>query len=108
MGHLPTLTAVLLSSSLALLPPPSLPLMLRRLELRFGRIMALMGRGTPCAGDVGGDAAMGAATAAPWEACAVELLCGQRGGQAAFARAERECARCGGREGASRCRAKSR
>lgn len=55
---LPTLTAVLLSSSEALLPPPSLLLMLSRLELRFERIMALIGRGTPFAGDVGGEVAM--------------------------------------------------
>lgn len=55
----PTLTAVLLlSSSDALLPPPSLLLMLRRLELRFERIMALMGRGTPLAGEVGGEVAI--------------------------------------------------
>lgn len=57
-AHIPTLTAVLESSSLALLPPPSLLLMLRRLELRLGLIMALMGRGTPFAGDVGGEAAI--------------------------------------------------
>lgn len=57
-GNLPTLTAVLLSSSDALLPPPSLLLMLRRLELRFERIMALMGRGTPFAGDPGGEVAI--------------------------------------------------
>jgi hypothetical protein len=62
--HLPTLTAVLLSSSEALLPP-GLLLTLMRLELRFGRIMALMGRGTPFAGEPGGEVAMGAATAAP-------------------------------------------
>ena len=58
--HLPTLTAVLLSSSEALLPP-GLLLTLMRLELRFGRIIALMGRGTPFAGEPGGEVAMGAA-----------------------------------------------
>jgi hypothetical protein len=62
--YLPTLTAVLLSSSDALLPP-GLLLMLRRLELRLGRIIALTGRGTPFAGDPGGEVAMCAATAAP-------------------------------------------
>lgn len=62
--HLPTLTAVLLSSSDALLPP-GLLLMLRRLELRLGRNMALTGRGTPFAGEPGGEVAMCAATAAP-------------------------------------------
>jgi hypothetical protein len=55
--HLPTLTAVLLSSSEARLPP-CLLLMLMRLELRFERIIALIGRGTPFAGDPGGEAAM--------------------------------------------------
>lgn len=57
--HVPTLTAVFPSSSEALLPPPPcLLLMLMRLELRFWRIMALMGRCvavTP-AGEPGGDA----------------------------------------------------
>lgn len=58
--HLPTLTAVLLSSSEALLPL-GLLLMLMRLELRFGRIIALKGRGTPFAGEPGGEVAMGCA-----------------------------------------------
>jgi hypothetical protein len=58
--HLPTLTAVLLSSSEALLPP-GLLLTLMRLELRFGRIIALMGRATPFAGEPGGEVAMCAA-----------------------------------------------
>ena len=57
-ANLPTLTAVLLSSSDALLPPPCLLLMLRRLELRFERIIALMGRWTPLAGDPGGEVAI--------------------------------------------------
>lgn len=52
------MTAVLLSSSEALLPPPCLLLMLRRLELRLDLIMALMGRGTPFAGDPGGEVAI--------------------------------------------------
>jgi hypothetical protein len=39
--------------------------MLSRLELRLGRIIALTGRGTPFAGDAGGEVAMCAATAAP-------------------------------------------
>lgn len=64
------MTAVLLlSSSEARLPPPCLLLMLRRLELRFGRIMALMGRGTAMlGGDAGGEIAamVWAATAAPY------------------------------------------
>jgi hypothetical protein len=55
--HLPTLTAVLLSSSDARLPP-CLLLMLMRLELRFERIIALIGRATPFAGDPGGEVAM--------------------------------------------------
>jgi hypothetical protein len=55
--HLPTLTAVLLSSSEALLPP-CLLLMLMRLELRFERIIALIGRGTPFAGEPGGEVAI--------------------------------------------------
>jgi len=56
------LTAVLLSSSEALLPLGLLLiLMLMRLELRFGRIIALMGRGTPFAGEPGGEVAMGCA-----------------------------------------------
>jgi len=66
--HLPTLTAVLLSSSEALLPP-GLLLTLMRLELRFGLIIALMGRGTPFAGEPGGEVAMCAATAAPLWSC---------------------------------------
>lgn len=53
-AHLPTLTAVLLSSSEARLPPILL-LMLRRLELRLGRTMALIGRFARGGGDVGGD-----------------------------------------------------
>lgn len=57
LENIPTLTAVLLSSSEALLPP-GLLLMLMRLELRFGRIIALMGRGTPLAGEPGGEVAM--------------------------------------------------
>lgn len=39
--------------------------MLMRLELRLGRIMALMGRETPFAGEPGGEVAICAATAAP-------------------------------------------
>lgn len=72
----PTLTAVLLpSSSEFLLPPPCLLLMLSRLELRFGRIMALMGLGTPMlGGDPGGETAaiVCTATATPFtvEECA--------------------------------------
>ena len=62
--HLPTLTAVLLSSSEALLSP-GLLLRLIRLELRLGRIMALIGRVRPLAGEPGGEVAMGAAAAAP-------------------------------------------
>jgi hypothetical protein len=53
----PTLTAVLLSSSEARLPPGRLPVLMR-LVLRGGRIMALMGRvGMP--GDPGGEVAVG-------------------------------------------------
>ena len=52
--HIPTLTAVLLSSSEARLPPILL-LMLKRLELRLGRIMALAGRLPRAGGDVGGE-----------------------------------------------------
>jgi hypothetical protein len=52
--HSPTLTAVLLSSSEARLPPILL-LMLWRLELRVERTMALIGRFARGAGDVGGD-----------------------------------------------------
>ena len=52
-AHLPTLTAVLLSSSEARLPPILL-LMLSRLELRFGRIIALMGLFPRAGGEVGG------------------------------------------------------
>lgn len=56
-GHLPTLTAVLLSSSDALLSP-GLLLILIRLELRLERNMALMGRVTPLAGEPGGEVAI--------------------------------------------------
>ena len=55
-----TLTAVLESSSEALLPPPCLLLMLRRLELRFVRIMALMGLALAVeGGEPGGEAIVG-------------------------------------------------
>lgn len=50
-----TLTAVLLSSSEALLPPPARLLTLMRLLERGGRIMALMGRWMPLAGEPGGE-----------------------------------------------------
>lgn len=52
----PTLTAVFESSSDARLPPGRL-LMLRRLALRVGLIMALIGRGGVCdgTGDPGGE-----------------------------------------------------
>ena len=50
----PTLTAVFESSSDARLPPGRL-LVLRRLALRAGRIMALIGRGGGT-GDAGGEA----------------------------------------------------
>lgn len=52
-AHIPTLTAVLLSSSDARLPPILL-LILSRLELRFGRIMALIGLFPRAGGEVGG------------------------------------------------------
>jgi hypothetical protein len=74
---------LLLSSSEALLPPPCLLLMLRRLELRLGRIMALMGLGTPpLGGDAGGDTVAAialAATAAPLSAVGVVRAVGCRG-----------------------------
>jgi hypothetical protein len=74
--HLPTLTAVLLSSSEALLPP-GLLLTLMRLELRFGRIIALMGRGTPFAGEPGGEVAMCAAYGSA-VVCERESVCADR------------------------------
>lgn len=54
MGHIPTLTAVLPSSSDARLPP-CLLLMLMRLLLRGVRITALMGRGAVPVGEAGGE-----------------------------------------------------
>lgn len=53
-AYVPTLTAVLLSSSEARLPPILL-LVLNRLELRLERIMALIGRLPRAGGEVGGD-----------------------------------------------------
>ena len=58
----PTLTAVFVSSSDALLPPPILLCMLMRLLLLgAGRTMALNGRAGSATGDVGGELAMSAA-----------------------------------------------
>ena len=55
-SNLPTLTEVFPSSSDALLPPPALLVMLMRLFVLEGRIMALAGRcGT---GEVGGELAI--------------------------------------------------
>jgi hypothetical protein len=54
MSHIPTLTAVLPSSSDARLPP-CLLLILKRLALRGVRITALMGRGGAPVGDAGGE-----------------------------------------------------
>lgn len=53
-NHVPTLTAVLPSSSEARLPP-CLLLILNRLLLRGVRITALMGRGAGPVGDAGGE-----------------------------------------------------
>lgn len=53
-GHVPTLTAVLPSSSDARLPP-GLLLILMRLLLRGVRITALIGRGAGPVGDAGGE-----------------------------------------------------
>lgn len=58
VGNVPTLTAVLLSSSDALLPPPGLLLVLIRLLLLGVRITALMGRGGAPVGDAGGETVM--------------------------------------------------
>lgn len=60
--------------------------MLRRLELRLERIMALRGRGTPFAGEVGGEVAI---------ACdyGSAVMCGNR-----VRRLLRWGAWCGGRE----------
>jgi hypothetical protein len=57
--HIPTLTAVLLSSSEARLSPGRLPVLMR-LILLGGRIMALIGRvvGVGAAGEPGGDIVM--------------------------------------------------
>lgn len=52
--HIPTLTAVLPSSSDARLPP-CLLLILKRLVLRGVRMTALMGRGGAPVGDPGGE-----------------------------------------------------
>lgn len=52
--HIPTLTAVLPSSSDARLPP-CLLLILKRLVLRGVRMTALMGRGGAPVGDAGGE-----------------------------------------------------
>lgn len=55
----PTLTAVLDSSSEALLPPADLPCMLMRLLLLgAGRTMALIGRAGSVPGDAGGELAI--------------------------------------------------
>jgi hypothetical protein len=58
----PTLTAVFVSSSDALLPPPVLLwVLMRLLLLGAGRTMALMGRAGSVPGDAGGELAMSAA-----------------------------------------------
>lgn len=58
-SYSPTLTAVFVSSSDALLPPPVLLCMLMRLLLLgAGRTMALNGRGGNVPGEAGGELAM--------------------------------------------------
>lgn len=58
----PTLTAVFVSSSDALLPPPVLLwVLIRLLLLGAGRTMALIGRAGSVPGDAGGELAMSAA-----------------------------------------------
>lgn len=62
-----------MSSSEALLPPPCLLLALMRLELRFDRIMALMGRWcTPPAGDAGGEVAIAGSASVAVPQCVVQ------------------------------------
>ena len=56
--NVPTLTEVLPSSSEALLPPPALLVMLMRLFVRGGRIIALTGRDGMPDGDPGGELAI--------------------------------------------------
>ena len=56
--HVPTLTEVLPSSSEARLPPPALLVMLMRLFVLGGLIIALIGRWGKPAGDSGGELAM--------------------------------------------------
>jgi hypothetical protein len=68
-GHVPTLTAVLESSSEAREPPSLLPMLILLLE-RCGRIMALMGRWTAPGGEPGGEA-IGAGVR-PCRYCAVQ------------------------------------
>ena len=72
-AHIPTLTAVLLSSSEARLPPILL-LMLNLLELRFGLIMALIGLlpRAEAGGEVGGDSIVAATASA---VCREKLRC---------------------------------
>lgn len=57
-ANAPTLTAVLLSSSDALLPPPCLLFVLNRLLLLGVRMMALIGRCDAPVGDAGGETVM--------------------------------------------------
>lgn len=58
-GYIPTLTAVRLSSSEALLPPPALLVMLNRLVLLGAALaIALRGREGSPPGDAGGELAM--------------------------------------------------
>ena len=62
--YLPTLTAVRLSSSDALLPTPALLLILSLLELLgLGFTMALRGRSREIRGDAGGEESMMGSTA---------------------------------------------
>jgi len=66
-GHIPTLTAVLPSSSEARLPP-CLLLVLIRLLLRGVRITALIGRGAGPVGDPGGETVISPGETTPDEA----------------------------------------
>ncbi len=54
----PTLTAVFVSSSEALLPPALLCMLMRLVLLGAGRTMALSGRAGSVAGEAGGELAM--------------------------------------------------
>jgi hypothetical protein len=68
--YVPTLTDVFPSSSEARLPPPTLLVILIRLVVRGGRIIALMGR-EPTPGEPGGELAMALCVSAAATKCYV-------------------------------------